>query len=311
MKNYKSNIFLSLGIFLSVGIMAQQTPRFSNYLFNKVIINPAAAGSNEYQEIMGSYRKQWVGFDGAPSTSFLSYDGSILQRRLGVGVQLVNDRVGALSSNGVMISAAPRVRLAREKFLSLGLSVGYFNNRLNGSELTFKDQNERAIPAADENVSVFDVKAGLYYKDDKYFGGISVFNFIEPKINYTSNSQASDGVLERHYYFMAGRLFRLNQNFDIVPSALYKLSENGQDQLDLNVRALYNNYIGAGISVRGKESISLMFELFPTPNFRFGYAYDISTNALAGQHSGSHEIMAAYRIIPNKNLTENPRFLFN
>lgn len=310
MKNYKLYTFIAACLIGSVAL-GQQTPRFSNYLFNKVIINPGAAGSNDYMEVMGSYRKQWVGFDGAPATSFLSFDGSVLQRRLGVGVQVINDRIGALNSNGAVLTAAPRVRLARESFLSFGVSVGLFNNRLDGNELTYKDQSETAIPGANESVSVLDMKLGIYYKDKKYFGGISVFNILEPIVRYSGNSQALGSTLERHYYFMGGRIFRLNDVWDILPSAQYTLTESGQDQLDLNLRAMYNNFIGAGVSFRGKESVSLMFEVLPSPIFRFGYAYDISTNSLRKEHSGSHEIMVAYRFIQNKNLTENPRFLFN
>jgi type IX secretion system PorP/SprF family membrane protein len=310
MKNFKYLTILA-AVLIGTSAFGQQTPRFSNYLFNKVIINPAAAGSNEYMEVMGSYRKQWVGFDGAPATSFLSFDGSVLQRRLGVGVQVINDRIGALNSTGAVLTAAPRVRLARESFLSFGVSLGMFNNKLQGSELTYKDANETAIPGANESANILDLKAGLYFKNKKYFAGVSAFNIFEPVIEYSGNEQSQGSVLERHYYFMGGRIFSLNNVWDLVPSLQYKLSEQGQDQLDINLRAMYNNFIGLGVSLRGKESVSLMMELIPTPIFRFGYAYDLSTNSLRNEHSGSHEIMVAYRFIQSKNLTENPRFLFN
>lgn len=289
---------------------SQQTLRFSNYMFNKLILNPGAAGSNEYMEIMGSYRKQWVGFNGSPSTSFLSYDGAILQRRMGVGIQLIHDEAGALNSNGAVATAATRVRVSQEGFISFGISLGMFSNTLKGSDLTYKDQTETAIPAVNEQVNVFDFKGGLYYKDRKNFAGISVFNLFEPKMKFSSSPQAMGSTLERHYYFLAGRIFSLNPTWDIIPSLLYKTSESGNQQLDINARAMYKNFIGFGASYRNKESIAIMAEFLPTPFLRFGYAFDYSTNGLQDHQSGSHEVMVAYRFIPNKKLTENPRYLF-
>ena len=291
-------------------VLGQQTIRFSNYLFNKVILNPAAAGSNDYIEAMGSYRKQWVGFEGAPSTSFFTVDGSTMERRLGLGLQFVSDKAGALKSNGVMLSVASRVRLGWDRFLSVGVGVGYFGNTMNGNELYFQDQREMVIPSSNEQVNVLDMRLGVYYKDRKYMAGISAFNLLEPVINYTGQERTLTGNLNRHYYFLFGRYFSLNREWDILPSVMYKLSEEGNGQLDLNLRAMFDNKIGGGLGYRNGESMVIMAEFFPTGFLRFGYAYDLSLNKIQTYNSGSHEFMAAYRIISNKRLTNNPRYIF-
>ncbi|TXC82025.1 PorP/SprF family type IX secretion system membrane protein [Luteibaculum oceani] len=291
---------------------AQQSLRHSNYLFNKLILNPGAAGSNDYIEIMAGYRKDWAGFEGSPRSSFLSVDGSVLQKRIGLGLQVINEKLGAYESTGAVGTAAARVRLASESYLSFGISGGYFVNSLRGTELKFEDDNEIAIPTQDEQVRVFDMRAGVYYKDKRNFGGVSVFNVLEPVLNYTGNQRNVVSELSRHYYFLAGRIFRVNSDVDLIPSVMYKYSEKSQnEQVDFNLRAMYQNRIGLGLSYSSNSDVILLAEFFPTEFLRFGYAFNYATSDLRTNSSGSHEIMVAYRIIQNKRLTENPRYLYN
>jgi type IX secretion system PorP/SprF family membrane protein len=63
-------------------------------MFNGLLINPAYAGSRDALAINLTYRKQWVGFDGAPTTSLMSVHSPIKKRRIGMGLQLWSDRIG-------------------------------------------------------------------------------------------------------------------------------------------------------------------------------------------------------------------------
>ena len=306
-----TSLVVALTGFIATNTVAQQSTRHSNYLFNKLIVNPAAAGSNDYIEIMAGYRKDWVGFSGSPRTAFFSIDGSALQKRIGLGLQVVNEELGAYTSTGIVGTVASRVRIARENYLSFGLSGGYFSNSLNGNMLDVRENDDLAIPESNQHLGIFDLRAGVFYKDPKNFAGFSVFNVLEPVLNYSGNERAVAGTADRHYYFFAGRQFRANADIDVIPSFLYKFTEEGNGQLDLNAKAMYQDRIGLGLSYRHETSVSVIAEFFPTEFLRFGYAYDFFTNDIRRSSSGSHEIMVAYRIIQNKRFTENPRYLFN
>jgi len=306
--------FILFSLTLSIGITAfgQQTVRFSNYLFNKMIINPAAAGSNDYIEILGSYKKQWVGFNGSPQTSFLSIDGSTYDQRIGLGLQVVNDKTGALNQTGVVGNLASRIQLAENRWLSLGFSTGWFRNTLNGAQLTYPDPNEIAIPNATSSIDLIDFKLGVFYKDNQNFGGISVFNVFKPKLNYTDANRMYEGVLSRHTYLFAGRVLPINEQFYLVPSMLYKISGNTsvKNQLDINAKLSYRGTIALGGSYRNNESAGLFLEYIHNNVVRIAYAFDFNTNGLQNYQNGSHEIMLAYRIIKNKQLIENPRYFY-
>jgi hypothetical protein len=48
--------------------LGQQLPLYSQYLYNKFLINPAVAGSDGYTSFNLTAREQWIGFSGAPRT---------------------------------------------------------------------------------------------------------------------------------------------------------------------------------------------------------------------------------------------------
>ena len=50
----------------------QQLPQYSQYLRNQYMVNPAAAGVYDFVDITLAGRLQWLGFENAPKTSYLS-----------------------------------------------------------------------------------------------------------------------------------------------------------------------------------------------------------------------------------------------
>ncbi|MBK6347587.1 MAG: type IX secretion system membrane protein PorP/SprF [Bacteroidales bacterium] len=53
-------------LFFSISAFAQQDPLFSQYMFNKLLLNPAYTGSREVLTVDLLDRYQWVGIDGRP-----------------------------------------------------------------------------------------------------------------------------------------------------------------------------------------------------------------------------------------------------
>ena len=85
-------IILSM-LFCSV-IFAQQVPVTSQYLMNRLVINPAYAGELGFYSASISYRKQWVSLDGAPTTQNISIHGPALRGKLGFGLLFSRDVIG-------------------------------------------------------------------------------------------------------------------------------------------------------------------------------------------------------------------------
>ena len=69
---------------------AQQLFRRTQYVFNPYLANPAVAGTKTFSPVMASYRQQWAGFSGAP-TSYTVSAHTNLPNSLGAGIIIFNE----------------------------------------------------------------------------------------------------------------------------------------------------------------------------------------------------------------------------
>ena len=59
---------------------AQQDPQYTQYMYNPLAINPAYTGSRDVLSVVGLYRSQWVGLEGAPRTFTVSAHSPLSER---------------------------------------------------------------------------------------------------------------------------------------------------------------------------------------------------------------------------------------
>ena len=125
-------------LLLALNAKGQQVPQYTQYVFNHFSINPAVAGSKDCLDVRLGYRKQWVGFENAPTTSWASLHGVIKQKgkpyqknRHGIGAFVEADDTGPIGYTQFLLAYA-LLRMVGEAFrepdagLILGVSRGTF-----------------------------------------------------------------------------------------------------------------------------------------------------------------------------------------
>jgi type IX secretion system PorP/SprF family membrane protein len=106
------------------GVLAQHVPLFSQYFFNPQGINPANAGFNDVLDASIIHRRQWVSFEGAPLTTQLNLHTALYDKRMSLGTNIENDRIGVTNRTMVNFIYAYRLFFKPEKYLSFGISTG-------------------------------------------------------------------------------------------------------------------------------------------------------------------------------------------
>lgn len=139
----------------SLCVYAQQTPQFTQYMYNTIAVNPGYAGSREALSIVGLHRSQWVGMDGGPVTQTLSIHTPLRNERIGVGFSFINDKLGDESNSYVYGDFAYTVNLGYQTKLAFGLKGGFsyysidealFNNPQVFGDPYFQDKLNRWTP---------------------------------------------------------------------------------------------------------------------------------------------------------------------
>lgn len=295
--NISRKIFyiFSLVLICSMGVNAQQDPGFSQ---NRSVItsyNPGAAGSNDLVCLNLSHREQWVGFKGAPSTSYFSGDGSFnfFGKDHGLGLSILNDAYGFNTDMGIHLKYAYRLDLGDGK-LGLGLNLGIVNKSLDPDWVTPDGigdvTGDPYIPQSAESRVGFDMGLGVFYRSENLFLGISTTHLNQARIQYENATT----YLVRHYYVTGGYKLQLpNPMFELMPSFLLS-SDGSANQLYLNTNIRYNKRFWGGVSYRAGDAIVAIAGLELFNGVRIGYSYDIVVSKISKYSGGSHEFTVGY-----------------
>lgn len=301
-------LFLSGMGWVSISF-AQQNPQYNQYMFNPLIINPAYAGSKEQLSTILLHRSQWVGFDGAPMTQTVSVHAPFRQRSVGLGLVVINDKIGPTNNLGVLAAYAYRIRVGQGK-LSFGLRSGAYNYAFNWSKIDYKDQSELTGLDAKTNhwIPIFDY--GMRYNTNNYYVGFTMANINRPiiKVSNTADSLRFNSVLNRFITLTGGYAHVISDNLVFRPSVFVKAIKGQRPSVDANASVLLNRNLWLGLSYRTGNTFVVITEYKISSYLSAGYSFDYTTSKLRTFNSGSHEIFVSYELPFKKSKVLSPRF---
>lgn len=319
MNSYRQNIVVSrwigLLVFLTILLgaddaIAQQDAQYTQYMYNTVSVNPGYAGSRGHLSIAALHRSQWVGLDGAPVTQTLNLHSPIGYRGVGLGVSLVNDKIGPTSETYLDIDFAYSVLTSAEGRLSFGLKASGHLLDVRFSELNqdIANGNDPTLQQDIDNRFSPNFGAGVYYHTNKFYAGLSV-----PRILQTSHfdeSSLSTAKEQMNYYFITGYVWDLNPFLKFKPTVLAKVVQGAPLQVDVSANFMMSDKFIIGGAYRWDAAFSGMFGFQVNEDFLIGLAYDKETTELgkAVFNDGSFEVILRYDFIKSKGQVKSPRF---
>lgn len=300
----KTKLFSFVMMFTAIASFAQQDAQFTQYMYNTININPAYAGSRGAMSIFALHRTQWVGLDGAPVTNAVSLNTPINGSNLGLGVSLINDKIGPTHENTISADLSYTIPASETFKLSFGIKATANLFDLDVSKLNPVDAGDPSL----QNFNKFspNIGAGIYLHSDKAYVGLSIPNFIESK-RYDDNEVAI--FKEKiNYYLIAGYVFDLSSSVKFKPAVLTKMVEGAPLQVDMSGNFMFNDKFVVGVAYRWSAALSAMVGFQVSEGLYIGYGYDRETTNLENYNSGSHELFLRYEIFKNNTKITTPRF---
>ncbi len=274
---------------LSSGVSAQQQPVYSQYIFNLFAVNPAYAGARDALSANAGYRTQWVGFDGAPVTGSFNLHAPLKNKNMGLGLEVVNDAVGARNATFAGAAYAYYLRLdeAGTQKISLGVRAGAVNYRFDWDALEYQNPGDPVAFSTNGNIWAPNVDFGVMYLAPKTYAGVSVSSLRQSRITEVA---AGDARLSTALNVQAGHIFTLSENLQLKPFTFLRYDLSGPAQFDLGASALLMNKVWLGAAYRHDFGAVFSMQLVTGKNLVIGYAYDWALNNLVAVQSGTHEI---------------------
>ncbi|MVX37271.1 MULTISPECIES: type IX secretion system membrane protein PorP/SprF [Myroides] len=289
---------------------AQQDPQYTQYMYNTGAINPAYVGSKSNLSIFGLYRTQWVGMEGAPKTAHVSVSTPLGESGLGLGVNFVNDRLGAMDENNISVDLSYTIDLSYDYKLAFGLKGTANLLSVDYQKLRIFDPSDGVSQENINNKFNPNIGAGVYVYSDKAYFGLSVPKFLQVD-RYNDNYDSQEVVTMRekmHFYLMGGYVFDLSDNLKFKPAFLAKAIQGAPLQVDVSANFLIAEKFTLGAAYRWDAALSALAGFQVNDNLFVGYSYDAETTALRHYNSGSHEIVLRFDIFSRTGRINAPRF---
>ena len=285
-------------------------PVYSQYIHNGLMINPAYAGSREALSTALSYRMQWMGTKGAPVLQTISLHTPMKNDKVALGLKARFMQFGVTRSASVFAVYAYHIKLARGK-LSLGLKAGSDVSNTDYSGLLGITRPDPVFTEDERKYILPNAGFGVYYFNDRVFGGLSIPSFLCYRNAGNGNTQAFHDFKEYEFIINAGGLINISPLFRFKPSFLVNYSFNNTkklNQFDINGNLIIADIVWVGASYRTTEQVLvglLQFQI--TPQLMAGFSYDYPAGRMNSYSKGSSEFVLRYEF-GSKVSAANPRY---
>ena len=326
MKKVIFSLLLAAGF--SYAADAQQDATYNMYMFNGLYINPAYAGSQEALNVMGIFRNQWSGLDGAPRTVNASVDAPLRRDQYALGLTIMNDRLGLTNNFSATGAFAYRIKIKADNVIALGMQAGVTYYQQRNSEATLSDAGVYDPTfAVNQSLWLPNIGAGIYAYGKRYFAGFSVPHLVPFSLD--NKWQVATGSVVAHQYnqFLLTAGYVFGKDASIVkfrPSFLMKFQKGpnyNMPDFSFNAGLLFIDriWIIAGINTGsttaagqpqsfGASGIVGIIQAKLTPQLSVGYSYEYSIRSLSAYETGTHEVMLSYLFWYNKKRFVTPRY---
>ena len=282
--------------FMCLSIFAQQQETYTQYIFNKYALNPAFGGTSKCPDIKFGTRLQWIGFEGAPVTSFFSYHTAIgykdprSKNWHGLGIYLVDDKTGFYNSTALYPSYTFHARISHQVVASAGFFIGIRNltSGISG--------NSDPILAPTTRIIFPDLGAGVLVYSPEWFVGLSIKQIYTNTVSTISDKGTTDNLYKfrsRQYYLTLAKWIEAHAfSFSYTPSVLIKYHESVSPSVDLSIMFHYiENRFSLGATYRVGDGIAAMLQFNLLKKLSVGYAYEFPLSKISKASRQTHEII--------------------
>lgn len=316
----KAGIILLFFFSMHQDVCAQHGVQSSLYMHDRYAFNPAFGGMESSLAASLQYRNQWAGLQGSPETRLLNAHMPFYLWQGAVGMQLLNESIGAENHTGFTLSYN-YITERTSGLWSIGLRAGFLQKRLDGALLKAPDGTYEGGTIDHHDINLPNgvvsgisplVEAGIYFAGQYFEAGLSMTGYFPAGIRLGDDIHYSPNP---GLQFFGEYFIESFDQFSIYPVVFIK-TDLVETQAEAAVRIEWEKILTAGVGYRGfgnrnLDALILMAGVRLSPKFYLHYGYDIGLSSLHSNHQGTHEILIRYNLGRMIGAGLPPRIIYN
>lgn len=278
--------------------LAQQLPQFTSYQLSPFLYNPAFAGVDGTTQLNAVIRNQWSGIREAPQTDVISGYGLMRNEKMGLGATAFKDVAGADSRRGITLSYAYHLRVKNDISLSLGLSAGFLQYKLDHTIINPYDDGDPIFNSPILSSVVPTATFGAYLYADNFYATFALPQLLSSTFTVKDEFNDNDlveGGLTNHIFVGGGYIKDLNELFTIEPSLLLMMSSPAPASVEIMTKLTYKDMLWTALSYRLNDAACMYIGVDIDDRFYVAYAHDFVTSELSTVTSGTNEFKLGFR----------------
>jgi len=312
---------------LVVPSWGQQKPQYSLYPLNNYLLNPAVSGIEQYADVKVGHRNQWVGIEGAPTTSYLSFHTPIgqpghkvkgnwkrirkqrqgrpafktaaakgVQPHHGIGGAILSDRIGPFNRTDLQLSYAYHIPFSEKLTISMGFAGGLMQFGLDVDKVHFANPGDNVLGSGYQTNLRPDLSAGIWAYGSKFYLGTAGTQLLRTRLDFGGANLTDQNRLRHHYFLTGGYRFELSPDVSFVPSIMLKFMQPAPLSVDATARFIFRDRMWLGGSYRQGDAVTGFVGFSLNYLLDISYAYDFNTSPLREFSSGTHELLLGIRL---------------
>jgi len=294
---------ITLGLFalLLIGFInspgySQEIVRYNHNYLDPYFNNPSYLGNSGYTSLTLDYRHQWLGIEGAPTTTSLLFHLPF-NHKMSAGINLSNDEFGSFNTIRSLATFGYKIYLGREAsiqhYVGFGLSAGVNRTTLDMNDVNPSDPV--AVDLLNSNYTL-DGQFGLHYRYGNFELGFALPRLV--KTPYVSTQSFNEIQFEQFSYTYTTLRYRLDigHDFAFEPWVGYRTIDKFDNQISGTGVFYYKDILWAGGSYEQNSGVSFFIGFSVGRMFKAAYSYELASDQTPEIGQGTHDFLLMARI---------------
>jgi type IX secretion system PorP/SprF family membrane protein len=223
------------------------------------------------------------------------------------GLRLQTENIGFVSRTKAGLMINTQYNLFNERFISVGVQVGFQATQLNTNNAILEDQAELSRLIT-KSGTVLNLGIGAFYYSPNLIAGLSVMDIGTNSQSFFPNSMGDAQSYPFTVIGTLGYIRRLSPTVELIPATTIRYSAGYNATIvDFTAKALFKEQFMAGAGYRTTGAPLLFLGYLLDKQYSFNYCYGLQQNSTFENARSTHEIMfsmnlqnKASRLIPTK-----------